>query len=138
MEISLEQQDPDMLEKWNTAIHDLVTKLPGVTTKNQCSLLLKGQSLDHLLSLSKVMDIMYSSITVICYSHLMSICIFFFMDNFLPFYFVSNQTKMLSSTQCIEKHPHKHMWIYMQVIRLFRKQVGLAAFTILGIGNCWC
>jgi DNA excision repair protein ERCC-4 len=54
MEISSEQQDPDMLEKWNTAIHDLVTKLPGVTTKNQHSLLIKGQSLDHLISLSKV------------------------------------------------------------------------------------
>jgi DNA excision repair protein ERCC-4 len=58
MEMSLEQQDPDMLEKWNSAIHDFVTKLPGVTTKNQRSLLLKGQSLDHLLSLSKVRNIM--------------------------------------------------------------------------------
>jgi hypothetical protein len=54
MEISSEQQDPDMLEKWNTAVHDLVTKLPGVTTKNQHLLLTKGQSLDHLISLSKV------------------------------------------------------------------------------------
>lgn len=53
MEISSEQQDPDMLEMWNTAVHDLVTKLPGVTTKNQRSLLNKGQSLDYLLSLSK-------------------------------------------------------------------------------------
>jgi DNA excision repair protein ERCC-4 len=65
MEISSEQQDPDMLEKWNTAIHDLVTKLPGVTTKNQRSLLLKGQSLDHLLSLSKVMNLMYSCLTLV-------------------------------------------------------------------------
>jgi hypothetical protein len=56
MEISSEQQDPDMMEKWNTAIHDLVTKLPGVTTKNQQSLLIKGQSLDHLISLSKVIN----------------------------------------------------------------------------------
>jgi hypothetical protein len=56
MEISSEQQTPDMLEKWNTAIHDLVTKLPGVTTKNQNSLLIKGQSLDHLISLSKVIN----------------------------------------------------------------------------------
>jgi hypothetical protein len=55
MEISSEQ-DPDMLEKWNTAIHDLVTKLPGVTTKNQHSLLIKGKSLDHLSSLSKVIN----------------------------------------------------------------------------------
>ena len=46
-----------MLEKWNTAIHDLVTKLPGVTTKNQHSLLIKGQSLDHLISLSKVINV---------------------------------------------------------------------------------
>ena len=45
-----------MLEKWNTAIHDLVTKLPGVTTKNQHSLLIKGRSLDHLISLSKVIN----------------------------------------------------------------------------------
>ena len=56
MEISSEQQDPDMLEKWNTAIHDLVTKLPGVTTKNQHSLLIKGRSLDHLICLSKVIN----------------------------------------------------------------------------------
>jgi len=63
MEISSEQQDPDMLEKWNTAIHDLVTKLPGVTTKNQHSLLIKGQSLDHLISLSKdeLMTVMNNS-----------------------------------------------------------------------------
>jgi len=63
MEISSEQQDTDMLEKWNTAVHDLVTKLPGVTTKNQHSLLIKGQSLDHLISLSKdeLMKIMNNS-----------------------------------------------------------------------------
>jgi hypothetical protein len=64
MEISSEQQDPDMLEKWNTAIHDLVTKLPGVTTKNQRSLLIKGQSLDHLLCLSKVMNVKHGSVNV--------------------------------------------------------------------------
>jgi DNA excision repair protein ERCC-4 len=69
MEISSEQQDPDVLEMWNTAIHDLVTKLPGVTTKNQRSLLIKGQSLDHLLSLSKVTNIIYSCLNVICCSH---------------------------------------------------------------------
>ncbi|XP_069693595.1 DNA repair endonuclease XPF [Periplaneta americana] len=45
--------ESEVMEKWNTAIHDLVTKLPGVTTKNQRLLLLKGQSLDHLLTLSK-------------------------------------------------------------------------------------
>jgi hypothetical protein len=56
MDIISEQQDPDMLEKWNTAIRDLMTKLPGVTTKNQHSLLIKGQSLDHLLSLSMVIN----------------------------------------------------------------------------------
>jgi DNA excision repair protein ERCC-4 len=64
-EMSLEQQDLDVLEKWNTAIHDFVTKLPGVTTKNQRSLLLKGQSLDHLLSLSKVRNVIYGSLTLI-------------------------------------------------------------------------
>ncbi|KAJ9583016.1 hypothetical protein L9F63_022632, partial [Diploptera punctata] len=51
-EIGVDQNDGEYLEKWNVAIHDFVTKLPGVTTKNQHSLLLKGQSLDHLLTLS--------------------------------------------------------------------------------------
>lgn len=68
MEIGSEQQDPDVQEMWNTAVHDFVTKLPGVTTKNQRSLLIKGQSLDHILSLSKVMNILYSSLNVVSYT----------------------------------------------------------------------
>lgn len=50
--IGLDQSQTEFLEKWNAAIHDFVTKLPGVTTKNERSLLLRGRSLDHLLTLS--------------------------------------------------------------------------------------
>nr|CAD7580784.1 unnamed protein product [Timema californicum] len=49
----LEQQLLDVSDKYNTAIHDLVSKLPGVNSKNLRSLLNKGQSLDHLLKLTK-------------------------------------------------------------------------------------
>ena len=52
--IGVDRDDTEFLEKWNAAIHDFVTKLPGVTTKNQHSLLMKGKSLDHLLTLSVV------------------------------------------------------------------------------------
>ncbi|XP_076665620.1 DNA repair endonuclease XPF mei-9 isoform X1 [Andrena cerasifolii] len=39
-------------EKYNTRIHDLVARLPGVTTKNLQAILNKGQSLDHLYKLT--------------------------------------------------------------------------------------
>lgn len=35
-------------------VQDFVSKLPGINTKNIVSLLNKGQSLDHLLTLSQV------------------------------------------------------------------------------------
>lgn len=41
-------------EKYNTRIHDLVARLPGVTTKNLQAILDKGQSLDHLNKLTTV------------------------------------------------------------------------------------
>ncbi|XP_043264616.1 DNA repair endonuclease XPF [Colletes gigas] len=40
-------------EKFNPRIQDLVAKLPGVTTKNLETILNKGQSLDHLNTLTK-------------------------------------------------------------------------------------
>jgi hypothetical protein len=41
-------------EKYNCHIQDLVAKLPGVNSKNLQLILNKGQSLDHLISLTKV------------------------------------------------------------------------------------
>ncbi|CAH1389674.1 unnamed protein product [Nezara viridula] len=49
-ETSLEDE---RLEKFNVGIQDLVSKLPGVNTKNLNSLLNKGKSLDHLITLKK-------------------------------------------------------------------------------------
>ncbi|XP_046672972.1 DNA repair endonuclease XPF isoform X1 [Homalodisca vitripennis] len=46
-------EDDVHIEKYNTAIHDFVSKLPGVNTKNLVSLMNKGESLDHLMTLSK-------------------------------------------------------------------------------------
>lgn len=43
-----------MAEKYNCHIQDLVAKLPGVHSKNLRQILNKGQSLDHLITLSKV------------------------------------------------------------------------------------
>lgn len=45
--------DDEFAEKYNIAIQDFVSKLPGVNTKNVHSILRKGQSLSHLISLSK-------------------------------------------------------------------------------------
>ncbi|XP_067003038.2 DNA repair endonuclease XPF isoform X2 [Anabrus simplex] len=43
----------DFSEKFNPAIQDFMTKLPGVSSKNLQQLLVKCQNLDHLLSLTK-------------------------------------------------------------------------------------
>ncbi|XP_075228902.1 DNA repair endonuclease XPF mei-9 [Lycorma delicatula] len=45
--------DDYRLEKYNVGIQDFVRKLPGINTKNIISLLNKGQSLDHLITLSQ-------------------------------------------------------------------------------------
>lgn len=45
--------DIDKMEKYNIGIQDFVMKLPGVNTKNIVALLSKGESLDHLLTLSQ-------------------------------------------------------------------------------------
>ncbi|KAE8742861.1 hypothetical protein FOCC_FOCC011542 [Frankliniella occidentalis] len=45
--------DDEFAEKFNIAIQDFISKLPGVNTKNVSSVLRKGQSLSHLISLSK-------------------------------------------------------------------------------------
>ncbi|XP_054274769.1 DNA repair endonuclease XPF-like [Macrosteles quadrilineatus] len=46
-------EDDVHIEKYNTAIHDFVSKLPGVNTKNLTMLMNRGQSLDHLMTLSQ-------------------------------------------------------------------------------------
>ena len=43
-----------MAEKYNCHIQDLLAKIPGVHSKNLRQILNKGQSLDHLVSLTKV------------------------------------------------------------------------------------
>ncbi|XP_014290214.1 DNA repair endonuclease XPF [Halyomorpha halys] len=60
-ETSLEDE---RLEKFNVGIQDLVSKLPGVNTKNLNSLLNKGKSLDHLITLTKeeLIEILGSSL----------------------------------------------------------------------------
>lgn len=45
--------DDEYAEKFNIAIQDFISKLPGVNSKNLNSVLRKGQSLPHLLTLSK-------------------------------------------------------------------------------------
>lgn len=45
--------EDEKLDKFNMKIQDFVGKLPGVNTKNISSLLNKGKSLDHLVTLSK-------------------------------------------------------------------------------------
>lgn len=45
--------DDEFAEKYNIAIQDFMLKLPGVNTKNIQCVLRKGQSLSHLLTLSK-------------------------------------------------------------------------------------
>ncbi|XP_063242959.1 DNA repair endonuclease XPF [Bacillus rossius redtenbacheri] len=49
----LEADNLAVSDKYNTAIHDFVSKLPGINSKNIRSVLNKGQSLDHLLSLTQ-------------------------------------------------------------------------------------
>lgn len=53
--IGLEESalEDEKIDKFNVGIQDFVSKLPGVTTKNIVSLLSKGKSLDHLITLSK-------------------------------------------------------------------------------------
>jgi len=43
-----------MIEKYNPRIQDFIAKLPGVHSKNLRVLLNKGQSLSHLIKLTKV------------------------------------------------------------------------------------
>ncbi|CAG4971833.1 unnamed protein product [Parnassius apollo] len=40
-------------ERYNILVHDFVQKLPGVTSKNISRIMNRGQSLDHLISLTK-------------------------------------------------------------------------------------
>ncbi|XP_053982136.1 DNA repair endonuclease XPF [Hylaeus volcanicus] len=47
------EENKEATEKFNSKIQDLVSKLPGVTTKNLQTILSKGQSLDHLNNLTK-------------------------------------------------------------------------------------
>lgn len=45
-----------MVERYNSRIQDFMAKLPGVHSKNLRILLNKGQSLDHLIKLTKVSE----------------------------------------------------------------------------------
>lgn len=45
--------DDEFADKFNIAVQDLIGKLPGVNTKNVHHILRKGQSIAHLLTLSK-------------------------------------------------------------------------------------
>ncbi|XP_061704026.1 uncharacterized protein LOC133515496 [Cydia pomonella] len=46
-------------ERYNVLVHDFVQKLPGVTSKNLARIMNKGQSLDHLITLNKVLSYTY-------------------------------------------------------------------------------
>nr|XP_033329091.1 DNA repair endonuclease XPF isoform X1 [Megalopta genalis] len=52
-QVGIEENDQIEAAKYNSHIHDFIAKLPGVTTKNLYSILNKGQSLDHLVKLTK-------------------------------------------------------------------------------------
>ncbi|XP_066585729.1 DNA repair endonuclease XPF-like isoform X2 [Prorops nasuta] len=48
-----EEENKDMLDKYNTGIYDFMMKLPGVHSKNIHRILQKGKSLPHLITLSQ-------------------------------------------------------------------------------------
>ncbi|KAF4523777.1 hypothetical protein B566_EDAN009009 [Ephemera danica] len=51
--LGVDQDVQYLPERYNAAIREFVSRLPGVTTKNLHLVLNKGQSLDHLLTLSE-------------------------------------------------------------------------------------
>ncbi|XP_045534517.1 DNA repair endonuclease XPF [Papilio machaon] len=54
MALSSENTADDMwYERYNILVHDFVQKLPGVTSKNITRIMNRGQSLDHLITLTK-------------------------------------------------------------------------------------
>ncbi|XP_013142618.1 PREDICTED: DNA repair endonuclease XPF [Papilio polytes] len=54
MALSNENTADDMwYERYNILVHDFVQKLPGVTSKNITRIMNRGQSLDHLITLTK-------------------------------------------------------------------------------------
>lgn len=61
-------QDPTDEDKFNPGIQKFLSNLPGVTSKNIHSLLLKGKSMDNLknLSLEEISDLLSNSIEGEC------------------------------------------------------------------------
>lgn len=52
-QIGVEENKDLTMGKYNSRIQDFIAKLPGITTKNLHLVLNKGQSLDHLITLTK-------------------------------------------------------------------------------------